>query len=526
MWSSHEVAGQYPELQREFPTAFKTRVAAASNTSYAGQAASTQNVPGSIYNSESGFTFPSGAQTGGLTNFGTRLKAVFNNVPPGVRLFVSTANVTNSGAAVPPPAVIGGSAANTGSVPYAQLVPTEIGPFAPLASTDTGPGAGGNVPLFELGVSNGSAVAQWEVVNTNAFANEVLRFAVYATYSSPSPGALTVNLSYAPSPPGFSASSGAAASDTLPIPRFIADPNAARSILTIGSCGAPSLGITKTHASNFTQGQNGATYTVTVSNNVAAAPTSGTVTVTDTVPAGLTLVSMAGTGWTCPAAGNACTRGDVLAGGASYPPITVTVNVSPSAASLVTNQVSVSGGGSASAATSDLTAVNAGAGGSAAAAFIRTDTTTQGSWKNVYGAEGQVIFGDANVVPAYAQLSLTGQSTVLWTSSTSDVRALQKAAAADRIASGWFSFSNFGFDLNLTDGSMHPVALYLVDWDTTSRVERIDVLDAGTNAVLDTRTVSGFHGGQYLVWNLSGHVILRVTVTGGTNAVASGLFFK
>jgi hypothetical protein len=215
-----------------------------------------------------------------------------------------------------------------------------------------------------------------------------------------------------------------------------------------------------------------------------------------------------------------------LAGGASYPPITVTVNVSPSAASLVTNQVSVSGGGSTSAATSDLTAVNAGAGSAAAAAFIRMDTTTQGSWKNVYGAEGQVIFGDANVVPAYAQLSLTGQSTVLWTSSTSDVRALQKAAAADRIASGWFSFSNFGFDLNLTDGSMHPVALYLVDWDTTARVERIDVLDAGTNAVLDTRTVSGFHGGQYLVWNLSGHVILRVTVTGGTNAVASGLFFK
>lgn len=106
----------------------------------------------------------------------------------------------------------------------------------------------------------------------------------------------------------------------------------------------PSLEITKTHTGNFTQGQQGATYAVTVSNGAGKGPTTGVVTVTDTVPAGLTLVSMAGTNWTCVA--SSCTRSDALAGGASYPVITVTVNVAANASSPQVNQASVSGGGS------------------------------------------------------------------------------------------------------------------------------------------------------------------------------------
>src|SRR4029077_890394 len=50
----------------------------------------------------------------------------------------------------------------------------------------------------------------------------------------------------------------------------------------------PDLTLAKTHSGSFTQGQTGATYTLTVSNG-GAGPTVGTVTVTDTLPAsGLT----------------------------------------------------------------------------------------------------------------------------------------------------------------------------------------------------------------------------------------------
>jgi uncharacterized repeat protein (TIGR01451 family) len=118
----------------------------------------------------------------------------------------------------------------------------------------------------------------------------------------------------------------------------------------------PALKITKTHTGNFTQGQQGATYTLTVSNNAGAATTSGTVTVTDTVPSGLSLVSMAGTGWNC--TGNTCTRSDALVGGASYSPITATVNVSANATTPQVNQASVSGGGSATTNVSDSTTIN------------------------------------------------------------------------------------------------------------------------------------------------------------------------
>ena len=121
---------------------------------------------------------------------------------------------------------------------------------------------------------------------------------------------------------------------------------------------APTLGITMTHTGNFTLGQSGATYTVTVSNAAGAAATSGQVLVWDFFPAGLSLDSMAGTGWTC--TDNSCTRGDALAGGASYPPITVTVEVAANATSPQLNVVTVNGGGSLPATATDSTIITGG----------------------------------------------------------------------------------------------------------------------------------------------------------------------
>ena len=110
-----------------------------------------------------------------------------------------------------------------------------------------------------------------------------------------------------------------------------------------GTSPSPILSITKTHPGAFAQGQQNAAYTLTVSNTVNAAATSGTVVVTETPPLGLTVASMAGAGWTCPSGANNCTRSDPLAGGSSYPPITALVNVSTTASNPQVNQASVSG---------------------------------------------------------------------------------------------------------------------------------------------------------------------------------------
>src|SRR6185295_17461095 len=106
----------------------------------------------------------------------------------------------------------------------------------------------------------------------------------------------------------------------------------------------PDLTIAKSHVGNFTQGQVGATYSITATNSGSAA-TSGTVTVVDTVPAGLTATAISGTGWSCVLGTLTCTRSDALAAGSSYPVITVTVTVANNAAASVTNSVTISGGG-------------------------------------------------------------------------------------------------------------------------------------------------------------------------------------
>ena len=99
--------------------------------------------------------------------------------------------------------------------------------------------------------------------------------------------------------------------------------------------------IDKAHTQAFIPGFTG-TFTVVVTNPITGSPTSGNIIVTDTLPAGLTLVGMAGTGWVC--ASNMCVRDDVLAPGASYPPITVTVMVDITAAGTLCNVASVTGG--------------------------------------------------------------------------------------------------------------------------------------------------------------------------------------
>jgi Malectin domain/Chondroitinase B len=159
------------------------------------------------------------------------------------------------------------------------------------------------------------------------------------------------------------------------------------------------------------------------------------------------------------------------------------------------------------------------------ATFIKTDTTTAGSWKGVYGADGFNVVNDTVNYPSYVAVTSSALAHT-WIASTTDPRALQKASSSDRIAATWYSWGPLTIDLRFTDNAIHQVALYLLNWDNLSGlVERVDILDANS-ALLDTQTVSNFAGGQYLVWNLSGHVTIRVVNRNASSFVfVSGLFF-
>jgi hypothetical protein len=201
------------------------------------------------------------------------------------------------------------------------------------------------------------------------------------------------------------------------------------------------------------------------------------------------------------------------------------------------------------------------------ASFVKQDTTTQGTWKGVYGADGYWIPND---VPAYASLTnlcwganfnhVPGVSDIVKLPSyaevndahqlydtndvtsvadtvitlvdpTSNVTALQHPWDGDRIASRWYRSSPEGtvFDINFVDGATHRLAMYCLDWKGTATdgvAQSVTVMDAVNKTVFDTRTVTAFQNGIWLVWDIKGHVQIRVTGTGtGLNAYVHGLFF-
>jgi hypothetical protein len=148
-------------FEEQFQIAFKTRGTA------------TQNIPGNIYNTESGFTITgTNGNVWGLADFGTRLKAEFINIPSGVRLFVPVASAATAS---------GSGNATLGS---AQLVTSETGAYSAAPATDTVTLASGNVSVAELSIVNGSATAVWEITSANYLSSETLKFPVYATYGA------------------------------------------------------------------------------------------------------------------------------------------------------------------------------------------------------------------------------------------------------------------------------------------------------------------------------------------------------
>lgn len=107
------------------------------------------------------------------------------------------------------------------------------------------------------------------------------------------------------------------------------------------------LGIVKWHEGKFTTGEDGS-FNLEVYNE-SPIDTSGTVTVSDSLPAGLTYVSDSSTGdyWDCATAGQdvTCTSDAVIAAGASAPDLTITTAVGEAAVPGVTNTGTVTGGG-------------------------------------------------------------------------------------------------------------------------------------------------------------------------------------
>jgi len=228
-----------------FGTAFKTRVNGGGVYPGTVSATAIQNVPGAIYNSESGFVSAfSGNASGvngalvssngfeaGLADYGTRLKATFANLPAGVSVYVSTVNLIGADGTAGQPSTTGVNFATGGSPEYALLVSSENGVDNPIPTVT--PNA--YTDEWQLPVSStGTSEAVWEVVQALSNTTENFDFGLYVTFSNtvaPSPSGITVTLSYAPTP-----TNAGGPSATLTIPRFAPENPTSSPILSLNLC--------------------------------------------------------------------------------------------------------------------------------------------------------------------------------------------------------------------------------------------------------------------------------------------------
>ena len=159
------------------------------------------------------------------------------------------------------------------------------------------------------------------------------------------------------------------------------------------------------------------------------------------------------------------------------------------------------------------------------ASFLRSDTTTQGNWQSVYGSDGYNVIANAVQYPGYVNVTIGAGTQHVWSPQTTDIRALQEVGVAGRIAACIYNSVSLSVDFNFTDTAQHQVAVYFLDWDPLGRIQTVQMLNGATGAVLDSRVLSNYQNGIYLVWNLSGHVTLNLINQGPHDSVFSGIFF-
>ena len=276
----------------------------------------TSSTPGTVTNTTGSL------QTGGGT--APPASAPITVTPLGVPAADLAVTKTNNATSVVP-----------GSVVTYTIVVTNKGPSAVVGATvtDIVPTALTNV-TWTCAASAGSSCPASGTGNitasVNLLAGGTATFTLAGTLSAAATGTLTNTATVAPPPgPVDPVPGNDAATDSDPIVVPVVD-----------------LAIAKQNVGSFTPGQIGAQYVITVS-NVGAVPSSGTVTVTDVLPAGLKATAIGGAGWTCTQPAGPCTRSDPLAPGASYPAITLTVNVDADPPATLVNVVNVAGGGDA-----------------------------------------------------------------------------------------------------------------------------------------------------------------------------------
>ncbi len=164
--------------------------------------------------------------------------------------------------------------------------------------------------------------------------------------------------------------------------------------------------------------------------------------------------------------------------------------------------------------------------------FLGIDSTTRGNWRNVpLGTSGSLIAGTQTFEQFNAsQLLATVSSTQPYFTQidkdhSPDRTALQKATdISDRIQSHYLAYFSMTFDISLSGTQPHRLSMYASDPSGT-RAQTVELLDGDTGQVISTTNMQSFKKGQYVSWQVHGHVQIRVTTQVTQTIAVDGLLF-
>jgi len=192
----------------------------------------------------------------------------------------------------------------------------------------------------------------------------------------------------------------------------------------------------------------------------------------------------------------------------------------------------------------------------ASAQLIKIDKGTSGNWVGTYGSDGYYIIIDddsLNKLPSYAKVSFEdgwGALPQYWVWRDSETEKGNMAVEAfEGEGTPWYHYGGVPLYKNADkefyiaacyyDGSnlvtrvevgSEPkiVSLYMADYDCSPGRERgigVTVYDEKDNPLVPLFEVDEYTAGCYLVFEISGSVIINYEITAGENLVLSGLFF-
>ncbi|MBD3182754.1 hypothetical protein GF312_10705 [Candidatus Poribacteria bacterium] len=161
--------------------------------------------------------------------------------------------------------------------------------------------------------------------------------------------------------------------------------------------------------------------------------------------------------------------------------------------------------------------------------FIGEDKDTKGNWPELYGKNGAIVFAPLDIedLKDINVFDDGGNQRWDWANPTQDERGLIYPDDPDQRAGSCMFNNPVGVVTIETDLKNYQVAVYVVDWDSSVRVQDMVGFQEDPPDDPDVTVENpDFHEGIYYIWEVTGGgpFSLQITHKGGANWVISGLF--